>query len=132
MNVSSYLACKIKRRSREGLGSGQIAVEGCCHGELDSTYAHIARMEAQNGYKVDCLLINGDFQAIRNHQDLQCMAVPIKYKRLGGFHRCGSLILFLLDDSACSGNYIRILLSKDRMSLTPSLATIQAKRQLLC
>lgn len=74
----------------------QIAVEGCCHGELDSTYAHIARMEAKHGYKVDCLIINGDFQAIRNHQDLQCMAVPVKYRRLGGFHRCGSLIYLFI------------------------------------
>ena len=63
----------------------QIAIEGCCHGELDAIYAHIAALEAQNGYKVDLLLICGDFQAIRNLRDLQCMAVPDKYKQLGGF-----------------------------------------------
>ena len=67
----------------------QIAVEGCCHGELDATYSRIAELEQINGYKVDLLLICGDFQAIRNHQDLQCMAVPDKYKKLGGFYRCG-------------------------------------------
>jgi lariat debranching enzyme len=32
-------------------------------------------------------LICGDFQAIRNVQDLTCMAVPDKYKALGGFHK---------------------------------------------
>ena len=65
----------------------QIAIEGCCHGALDEIYNHIAQLELRNGYKVDLLLICGDFQAIRNHQDLQCMAVPNKYKSLGGFHR---------------------------------------------
>ena len=63
----------------------QIAIEGCCHGELDAIYAHIHSLEQQNGYKVDLLLICGDFQAIRNLRDLECMAVPDKYKRLGGF-----------------------------------------------
>ncbi|KAI0328071.1 DBR1-domain-containing protein [Cubamyces sp. BRFM 1775] len=63
----------------------KIAIEGCCHGELDAIYGEIARLEHENGYKVDLLLICGDFQAIRNYRDLACMAVPDKYKRLGGF-----------------------------------------------
>lgn len=41
----------------------------------------------KNAYKVDALLICGDFQAIRNHQDLQCMSVPDKYKKLGTFYK---------------------------------------------
>ena len=65
----------------------QIAVEGCCHGELPAIYEQIKKLEIQNGYKVDLLLICGDFQAIRNHQDLQCMAVPDKYKQLGEFYK---------------------------------------------
>ncbi|KAJ7621115.1 lariat debranching enzyme, C-terminal domain-containing protein [Roridomyces roridus] len=65
----------------------KVAVEGCCHGELDTIYSQIQSLESRNQYKVDLLLICGDFQAIRNHQDLQCMAVPDKYKQLGGFHR---------------------------------------------
>ncbi|KAI0927747.1 hypothetical protein AcW2_003958 [Taiwanofungus camphoratus] len=63
----------------------KIAVEGCCHGELDSIYSHIASLELRHGYKIDLLLICGDFQAVRNYQDLQCMAVPDKYRQLGGF-----------------------------------------------
>ncbi|KAI0365163.1 DBR1-domain-containing protein [Pilatotrama ljubarskyi] len=63
----------------------KIAIEGCCHGELDAIYSEISNLEKQNGYKVDLLLICGDFQAIRNHRDLACMAVPDKYKKLGGF-----------------------------------------------
>ncbi|KAK7021887.1 lariat debranching enzyme [Paramarasmius palmivorus] len=65
----------------------KVAIEGCCHGELDNIYAHIADLEAKNHYKVDLLLICGDFQAIRNHQDLQCMAVPDKYKEIQTFFK---------------------------------------------
>ncbi|KAF8519827.1 lariat debranching enzyme, C-terminal domain-containing protein [Gautieria morchelliformis] len=62
-------------------------VEGCCHGELDKIYEHIETLERKHSYKVDLLLICGDFQAIRNHADLQCMAVPQKYRKLGGFYK---------------------------------------------
>ncbi|KAJ4485846.1 lariat debranching enzyme, C-terminal domain-containing protein [Lentinula aciculospora] len=65
----------------------KIAIEGCCHGQLDNIYSSVADLEAQNNYRVDLLLICGDFQAIRNEKDLQCMAVPEKYKQLGGFHK---------------------------------------------
>ena len=64
----------------------QIAVEGCCHGELDAIYSHIAELEKKHKYNVDLLLICGDFQAIRNQQDLQCMSVPDKFRQLGGFN----------------------------------------------
>lgn len=65
----------------------KIAIEGCCHGELDAIYDQIRHLETRNSYKVDLLLICGDFQAIRNHQDLQCMAVPNKYKELRLFYK---------------------------------------------
>lgn len=65
----------------------KVAVEGCCHGQLDAIYEHIQTLEARNDYKVDLLLICGDFQAIRNLADLQCMSVPNKYKNLGGFYK---------------------------------------------
>ncbi|PSR70665.1 hypothetical protein PHLCEN_2v13470 [Hermanssonia centrifuga] len=65
----------------------KIAIEGCCHGELDAIYSQINHLESQNNYKVSLLLICGDFQAIRNLQDLQCMAVPDKYKKLGEFYK---------------------------------------------
>ncbi|CAE7124918.1 unnamed protein product [Rhizoctonia solani] len=65
----------------------KVAVTGCCHGELDATYQQIRDLEAKNNYKVDLVLINGDFEAIRNHQDLRCMAVPEKYQHLGTFYK---------------------------------------------
>ncbi|KZV70064.1 Metallophos-domain-containing protein [Peniophora sp. CONT] len=65
----------------------KIAVEGCCHGELPAIYKHIKQLEGQRNVKVDLLLVCGDFQALRNRSDLECMAVPDKFKALGDFHR---------------------------------------------
>lgn len=65
----------------------QIAVEGCCHGELDSIYSSIAVTEQRHGVKVDVLLICGDFQAVRNQADLATMACPAKYRSMQGFYR---------------------------------------------
>ncbi|KAF9083311.1 lariat debranching enzyme [Mortierella sp. AD031] len=64
-----------------------IAVEGCCHGELDAIYEAIASREHMHNYKVDLLLICGDFQAIRNEADIDAMNVPKAYRRLGTFHK---------------------------------------------
>ncbi|KAI6107595.1 lariat debranching enzyme, C-terminal domain-containing protein [Pisolithus croceorrhizus] len=65
----------------------KIAVQGCCHGELDAIYCHIHNLETRHKYTVDLLLICGDFQAVRNQSDLLCMAVPQKYRQLGDFYR---------------------------------------------
>lgn len=40
----------------------KIAVEGCCHGELDLIYKEVRRLEQQQKSKVDLVLICGDFQ----------------------------------------------------------------------
>jgi len=64
-----------------------IAIEGCCHGQLDSIYASLAEAESETGSKVDLLLVCGDFQALRNRADLKCLAVPDKYAQLGCFHK---------------------------------------------
>ncbi|GFR63347.1 lariat debranching enzyme [Elysia marginata] len=65
----------------------RIAVEGCCHGELDKIYDTVTELERQKGFKIDLLLICGDFQAVRNFGDLQAMAVPQKYQQLNTFYR---------------------------------------------
>lgn len=65
----------------------KIAVEGCSHGALDAIYRYLRDLEARHNYIVDALLMCGDFQAIRNHRDMQCMAVPQKYRQLGDFHK---------------------------------------------
>ena len=40
----------------------QIAVEGCCHGELDKIYESLAYLEQREGTKIDLLICCGDFQ----------------------------------------------------------------------
>jgi hypothetical protein len=42
-------------------------------------YASIRRIEQHTGQKVDLLICCGDFQAVRNKDDLQSMNVPSKY-----------------------------------------------------
>ncbi|KAJ2777573.1 lariat debranching enzyme, partial [Coemansia javaensis] len=64
-----------------------VAVEGCCHGELDSIYSQLLSRQQRLKKSVDLLIICGDFQAIRNVTDLGCMSCPDKYKQIGGFHR---------------------------------------------
>ena len=59
----------------------KIAIEGCCHGELDTIYA------ALRGQCIELLLICGDFQAIRNSSDLDTISTPTKYKQMGSFYK---------------------------------------------
>ncbi|KAI7877791.1 Metallophos-domain-containing protein [Lichtheimia hyalospora FSU 10163] len=65
----------------------KIAVEGCCHGELDKIYGRLQELEKTTNDKIDLVLICGDFQAIRNPADLKTMSVPAKYAKLGYFHQ---------------------------------------------
>jgi len=44
----------------------RIAIEGCCHGELDKIYASIRHIMDTKGIKIDLLLICGDFQVTVN------------------------------------------------------------------
>ncbi|XP_066541930.1 lariat debranching enzyme [Hoplias malabaricus] len=65
----------------------KVAVEGCCHGELDKIYETISYLERKEGVKVDLLLCCGDFQAVRNEGDMKCMAVPAKYRQMQTFYK---------------------------------------------
>lgn len=62
-----------------------VAVQGCCHGELDRIYAACAEHERDTNKKIDLLVCCGDFQATRDWADLASMAVPDKYKTVGDF-----------------------------------------------
>lgn len=65
----------------------RIAVEGCGHGTLHSIYASIQKTcEIQSWDGVDLLIIGGDFQAVRNAQDLNVVSMPAKYRKIGDFH----------------------------------------------
>nr|SVE74199.1 EOG090X06RW [Daphnia barbata] len=64
-----------------------IAIEGCAHGELDQIYRSVENLSRQRNAKVDLLICCGDFQAVRNENDLQCMAVPEKFRQICTFHK---------------------------------------------
>ncbi|KAK9809956.1 hypothetical protein WJX72_002497 [[Myrmecia] bisecta] len=63
----------------------RVAVEGCCHGELDKIYETMQALERKQNIKIDLLICCGDFQAVRNLDDLECLACPRKYRTLATF-----------------------------------------------
>ncbi|XP_065071516.1 lariat debranching enzyme B-like [Rhopilema esculentum] len=62
-----------------------IAVQGCCHGELEKIYETVQYIQTAKNKKIDLLICCGDFQAVRDHEDLLSMAVPPKYRQMGVF-----------------------------------------------
>ena len=50
-------------------------------------YAALADAERKSGHKVDLLICCGDFQALRNADDLHCFACPPKYRAMKDFHK---------------------------------------------
>ena len=84
----------------------KIAVEGCCHGELDKIYETIDYLEKKQGVKVDLLLCCGDFQAVRNEGDMKCMAVPAKYRMMQTFYKSvPSCSLFIVQEYQSMSNF---------------------------
>lgn len=65
----------------------RVAVEGCAHGDLLSIYTALQETEAATGVTVDLLICCGDFQAVRNEQDLDCVAVPPKFRTINNFYK---------------------------------------------
>ncbi|KAI3651045.1 hypothetical protein MP228_004526 [Amoeboaphelidium protococcarum] len=65
----------------------KIAVIGCLHGKLANAMDDVARHEARNQCKVDLVLICGDVQTMRNREDLQSMACPAKFEKMGQFQQ---------------------------------------------
>ena len=64
----------------------KIAVEGCAHGDLNKIYDTILNIQENEKIKVDLLICCGDFQSVRNQEDMLSMAVPPKYREMKDFH----------------------------------------------
>jgi lariat debranching enzyme len=64
-----------------------VAVQGCLHGQLDMIYESVEKLALERNVKVDLLICCGDFEALRNEADLQCMAVPPHHKKIGRFYK---------------------------------------------
>jgi lariat debranching enzyme len=63
-----------------------VVCVGCTHGELDVMYAAVARLERETGLRADLVLCCGDFQAVRDEEDLRSMAAPAHHRRMQDFH----------------------------------------------
>ncbi|RUP46682.1 hypothetical protein BC936DRAFT_146650 [Jimgerdemannia flammicorona] len=91
----------VRRYSPSASRNMKIAVEGCCHGELDTIYGSLQNLERVERIKIDLLLICGDFQvrfpsqelestdsqSIRNMADMECIACPPKFRTVGTFYK---------------------------------------------
>ena len=62
----------------------QVAVEGCCHGDLDKIYGTMQQLERMGGKKIDLLICCGDFQArmAAAQRTSPCSASPSCYMSL--------------------------------------------------
>eukprot|EP01084_Bolivina_argentea_P116263 206603_1 len=65
----------------------KIAIVGCAHGEIEEIITAIQRFEKDKQCNVDLLICCGDFQAVRNENDLCNMACPLKYRKLHTFYK---------------------------------------------
>lgn len=63
------------------------AVQGCTHGELDCIYDAIIHIQETRNIKISALLCCGDFESMRNEEDLATMACPDKYKSMKSFYK---------------------------------------------
>ena len=53
---------------------------------MNQVYEHLIQLEKVTKIKIDLLLICGDFQSTRDHNDLDHMHCPPKYKQMGSFN----------------------------------------------
>ncbi|KAN0016356.1 hypothetical protein ACTFIU_006323 [Dictyostelium citrinum] len=65
----------------------KIAIEGCCHGEIETIYNSLKNIEKMTKSKIDLLICCGDYEALRNYHDLKSLAVKPKYKTMGSFYK---------------------------------------------
>jgi lariat debranching enzyme len=62
-----------------------LGVAGCVHGRLDFLYEQFIEETHTRGIQCKLLLCCGDFQSIRDEEDLKSMSCPRQYRELGDF-----------------------------------------------
>eukprot|EP00927_Polykrikos_kofoidii_P061453 TRINITY_DN56292_c0_g1_i1.p1 TRINITY_DN56292_c0_g1~~TRINITY_DN56292_c0_g1_i1.p1 ORF type:complete len:667 (-),score=127.36 TRINITY_DN56292_c0_g1_i1:15-2015(-) len=65
----------------------KVAISGCANGEIDRIYDSVRRVQEKHGITIDLLIVCGDFQALRDEEDLEGLNCNEKYKTMGNFHR---------------------------------------------
>ena len=56
----------------------QIAIEGCCHGDLDKIYSTLQHLESKQRIKVDLLICCGDFQV--RFGSFPALSIPVTWE----------------------------------------------------
>ncbi|KAJ5760327.1 DBR1-domain-containing protein [Penicillium odoratum] len=91
----------------------RIAAVGCGHGALNEIYQNVSIEMARHSWdNVDCVIIGGDFQSLRNSNDATCISVPSKYKSMGDFHeyysgaRTAPFLTIFCGGNHEAGNYL--------------------------
>ncbi|KAJ5785324.1 RNA lariat debranching enzyme [Penicillium pulvis] len=91
----------------------RIATVGCGHGALNEIYHNLSvEMGKRSWDSVDCVIIGGDFQSLRNSNDATCISVPPKYKSMGDFHeyysgeRVAPVLTIFCGGNHEAGNYL--------------------------
>ena len=64
-----------------------IIVTGCIHGSMDKMYKEIQDYEKEKKKKIDLVLCTGDFESMRDENDLKYLSCPDKYREMGDFHK---------------------------------------------
>jgi len=68
------------------VGDFVFAAVGDVHGHMHTMVNHLQALEAHCGSPLSFVLQVGDFQPVRNEEDLNSMSVPSKYRKMGDFH----------------------------------------------
>eukprot|EP01054_Gregarina_sp_Poly1_P002380 Gregarina_sp_Poly_1__2379@NODE_1638_length_3652_cov_71_030126_g1080_i0_p2_GENE_NODE_1638_length_3652_cov_71_030126_g1080_i0NODE_1638_length_3652_cov_71_030126_g1080_i0_p2_ORF_typecomplete_len332_score30_08Metallophos/PF00149_28/0_019DBR1/PF05011_13/0_05_NODE_1638_length_3652_cov_71_030126_g1080_i023993394 len=63
-----------------------IALQGCIHGEMNSSFDNVRAIQEEGKWTVPCLLWSGDVQTVRDANDLEALACPPKFRALKDFH----------------------------------------------
>ena len=112
-----------------------IAVEGCCHGELNKIYETLQHIESKEKIQIDLLLCCGDFQSVRCEEDLKCMACPDKYKSMQDFweyyieKKTAPYLTIFIGGNHEASNYLQVIFSSQLQKVS---FFFWLKQNLLC
>lgn len=64
----------------------KVFVTGCLHAEWDLLVNTVNAL-AEDGTKIDFILVTGDCETFRNEEDMKSFTAPLKYHKLGTFYK---------------------------------------------
>lgn len=65
----------------------KVAVEGCAYGELDRIYASVVNVQEKHNIIIDLLICCGNFQSVRDKEDMEDLSSKPEYRRMHDFHK---------------------------------------------